>query len=290
MTRFIVPLFGLLLVAAPDAMAQSDNAAANVARLELRIVELETQIRSMTGQIERLEFDLRQSNQRLDRALNDIEFRLTALEGGDPTALPQPSDGSAGAAAPASAEITSSADPAQPAGPQPGDSQILGTLTVAADGTTTQTVAAPEAQPATETASVPAAPANPEADVATRYNTAFALLQDRDFPGAEAAFSSFVEDYPDHPLASNARYWVGESLYARGQFTEAASSFALGYQQYPDGAKALDSLVKLGMTFAAMGQKQDACATFGQINREFPSAPQGVQRRIAQELDRLQCG
>jgi len=277
------------------ATAQTDAAGANIARLELRISELERQIRSMTGQIERLTFDLRQANDRLDRALTDVEFRLTTLEGGEPAAG---GPGGAGAGAgslaadgQAQAAVAQEAAPSgvsgEVAGGQPGDAQVLGTIT--RSGSADGPLVVQDGAADTQQAAV-ATPANPEAQVATQYNAAFALLQNRDYTAAGAAFTSFVDTFPEHALASNARYWIGESYYAQGQFKEAASAFALSYQQYPDGAKALDSLVKLGMTFAAMGQRQDACATLGQIGREFPAAPQGVRRRVAQELDRLQCG
>lgn len=292
----IVSLLTACWLAAGSAWAQTDASGANIARLELRISELERQIRTMTGQIERLSFDLRQANDRLDRALTDVEFRLTTLEGGEPAAG---GAGAEGAAAPLTttnqAEIVP--DGAQVAaggaagtglgGSEPGDPQVLGTIT--RSGSAEGPIVVQEGAEAPQQAAL-ATPASPEAQVATQYNAAFALLQNRDYTAAGTAFTQFVDDFPDHALASNARYWIGESYYAQGQFKEAASAFALGYQQYPEGAKALDSLVKLGMTFAAMGQRQDACATLGQIGREFPAAPQGVRRRVAQELDRLQCG
>lgn len=279
----LVILLAIMAGGAGDAAAQAN--AGNAARLELRIAELESQIRTMTGQIERLSFDLRQANDRLQRAMTDTEYRLSVLEGNPPGE--GPASGAATSAAPVqpsggAAPATAGSAAGQATG-EAGQTQVLGTLSRqgSADG------AAP-AQGQQQAAA--AAPSNPEGDIASQYNAAFALLQERDFQGAEAAFSGFVADHGDHTLASNAQYWIGESFYARGQFKEAASAFALGYQQYPEGSKALDSLVKLGMTFGAMGQREDACSTFGQISREFPAAPQGVRRRISQELDRLQCG
>lgn len=52
------------------------------ARLQVKLQSLQDQMRSMTGRLEELEFNLRRSAESLDRLSGDLEFRLQRLEGG----------------------------------------------------------------------------------------------------------------------------------------------------------------------------------------------------------------
>src|SRR5262249_59373494 len=71
---------------------------------------------------------------------------------------------------------------------------------------------------------LPAAGAAPESDVAPKqlYETAYGYLLQRDYGAAEAAFQDFLQRFPNDPLAGNAQYWLGESLFVRGQYRSAA--------------------------------------------------------------------
>ena len=70
----------------------------------VRLDRLEAELRRLTGRIEQLEFEQRRIAEEAARRFSDIEFRLTELEGGDPSALaPVPPLGSAAGAAGAGA-------------------------------------------------------------------------------------------------------------------------------------------------------------------------------------------
>ena len=56
------------------------SSAAN--RLNSRIDELENQIRQMTGRFEEVEFASSQANRRIDKLVEDVDFRLNQLERG----------------------------------------------------------------------------------------------------------------------------------------------------------------------------------------------------------------
>ncbi|HBM12073.1 MAG TPA: tol-pal system protein YbgF [Rhodospirillaceae bacterium] len=59
------------------------------AQIQIKLQEMERQLRASTGKLEEAQFQLRQLGQRLDTALADIDYRLTKLEGGDPNAPQQ---------------------------------------------------------------------------------------------------------------------------------------------------------------------------------------------------------
>ncbi len=136
----------------------------------------------------------------------------------------------------------------------------------------------------------PAAAATlPDGTPEEQYAYAFRLLQTAQYDTAEAALRAFVDRHPEAELADNARYWLAETYYVRGNFEGAAKAFATAYQAKKDGSKAPDSLLKLGMSLAKIGRTDDACTTFAQLKRAFPRAPQRIEDRRAAEATRLGC-
>ncbi len=121
------------------------------------------------------------------------------------------------------------------------------------------------------------------------YETAYGYLLQQNYGAAESAFEDFLKRYPDDALAGNAQYWLGESLYVRGQFKAAAGAFLKGYQTYGKSAKAPDSLLKLAMSLDRLGQKDAACSSFAELSSRFPNAPSHVKTRAQTERQRVGC-
>lgn len=122
------------------------------------------------------------------------------------------------------------------------------------------------------------------------YHDAFKLLQDGDYAGAERGFRSFVQRNPQSQLAGSAEYWLGETYYARRDYSNALTAYAEGYKTYKTSPKGPDNLLKLGITLAALGRKPDACAVFGRFSQDYPRATDLQKRRVDQERQKNQCG
>ena len=145
--------------------------------------------------------------------------------------------------------------------------------------------------PSTAAAPPPAAAAAGAAGAADQvYNDAFKKLQDGDYAGAEKGFKAFVQRYPQHALAGNAQYWLGETYYARRDYQNAMTAFAEGYKAYKASPKGPDNLLKLGITLATLGRKPDACAIFARFVQDYPRATDLQKRRIEQERQKNACG
>lgn len=270
---------------AATAPAAGGPPPAGTAQLNVRVGEIEEQLRQLTGDVEKVGFEVRQMTSRLDKLVTDVDFRLRSLEQG----------ASAGTGQPAPArEPQAGAAPSGAA--QPG---TLGTLTEsqlrAAGVPPSAPAAAPQNGPVTtsapggQTASTAAAVSLPAGAPAAQYEYAFSYLMRRDFPGAEEAFRQFVEGHPDDALAGNAQYWLGETYYVRNDFPAAARTFAEGFQRYPDSGKAADNLLKLGLSLAALERKDDACITFAKLSTAYPGAPVNILQRAKRERDKLGC-
>lgn len=122
-----------------------------------------------------------------------------------------------------------------------------------------------------------------------QYEQAFADLKAENYDAAQKGFDGFLANYKDHSLAPNAKYWLGETYYVKGDFEQAARVFAEGYRSYPDSSKAPDNLLKLGLSLAGMGKKDDACVALAQLPLKHADGSGPVLRRGEQERERLAC-
>lgn len=263
------------------------------ANLEVRLAEMEKQLRDLTGKIEQQGFEITQLRERLDRSQTDIEMRLNALEGkgGMQTGMSQPPGAMTAPGAPgllasndmpptpslnepliqpqsgnASAPITDYNAPAPANSPT---QRQLGTLTEAPGGATI--------------------PPNPSTDPASVYENAFSQLKSGNYAVAQRDFSSFLSSHPQHPLAANATYWLGETYYAQAKYDQASRVFAESYKKFPKGPKAADSLLKLGMSLGGAGKNKEACVSLKQLKKEFNASQGTAVRRADQEMTRLGC-
>lgn len=276
--------------------------------VELRMDRLETQMRDLTGRVEDAVNGVEQLRRRLEQVNSDIETRFgqTAVSQ-TPVSQTQGQPRTTVASSRSSAGITDSspAGPVAMRGPPPGavaprprspnDALPPGTLVPPpqdmASGAGTLTPPGPT-RPAPEptTASLrPPGRGLPPASASEQYNTAFGLLKQADYPAAEEAMKTFVAQHPNDPLASSAQYWLGETYYARGRYSEAAGAFAEGYKNYPKGTKAADDLLKLAMSLARANQKQNACVALAQLDRDFPHPAGAIKDRATGEKKRLGC-
>jgi tol-pal system protein YbgF len=248
--RFFEPEIG----PAPVAEAPLPGTAATPALVDLtqRVTALETQQRALTGQVEQMQYQMRQLESALHKLKGDSEFRLDALEGKSPAGVPTTTTE---AGAPAVVAATPPRPGATaPASPRP--------TTPAASAATASSAAAPAA-------TTPAA-ATPADAAEARYREGYALYTGGDFAGAHKALSSFVAANPKHARASNAQFWAGRALLSQGKTADAAKAFLAGYQQFPRGERAHNSLLWLGKSLIELKQPAAACQALDQLKTAYP--------------------
>jgi len=260
--------------AAPEATPDDGIGERNSRRL----VELETDIdevrewqRRVTGRFEELENMVRRIEDRIERLVADVDFRLAALEQGQQ----QVPAGAAGA--PAGGD---------PAGAQPAGAGQAGIAPGQGEGYEPST--APRALGAVPAEGAPAE-APPGQTPREQYDAAFALLESARYEEAHAALSGFIDANPSHKLVENATYWRAESLYARKMYADAAKSYALNLRQFPEGRKAPDNMVKLGMALLKLDRSEEACRTFTQLDQAFPDPPLRIRRAAQQGRQQAAC-
>lgn len=110
----------------------------------------------------------------------------------------------------------------------------------------------------------------PEAQVL--YEQAYAWYKAASYQKAIYQFNKFLKDFPQHDLADNAQYWIGESYYSLELFPRAIYAFQRVITYYPKGNKAPDALLKIGMCYLATKDKEKARATFQKLVAEYPAS------------------
>ncbi|WP_186465496.1 tol-pal system protein YbgF [Nitrospirillum viridazoti] len=240
------------------------------AEIEVLKLQMETQTQQQTGKYEELAYQVSQMKERLDKLSADIDLRLQKLEDKAGIGLGA-STGGGDAGTPPSPDLKGGGKPPLPGTdtgsvPPPGGSKA----------------GAPATAPADSGGTLPAGPAQDQ------YDYAFNLLRQGDAPNAEKAFTQFLKQNPDSPLASNAQYWLGETFYMRGNYKSAAVAFGDGYKKYPKSNKGADYLLKLALSLDGLGDKASACVVLKQLDADKDAAPT-LKRRGEDQKNRLGC-
>jgi tol-pal system protein YbgF len=222
----------------------------NAGHLDVRLSQMDEQIRQIRGQIEQVQFATKQIAVDLKKFTDDADYRLRALE--------QKQAASDAAAA-----------------------------THAASAPATIAEAPPSAT--TEEAEKPAVTGNDFPNANAQYSAAFKLLNEKKHSEAAIAFDAFVKKYPSDPLTTNAYYWLGESYYARADYTRAADSFRKGFEVNPEAAKAPDNLLKLALSLHQVKRTNEACIVLSQIATKYAdTAPRTLKRSETARAD-MKC-
>jgi tol-pal system protein YbgF len=282
---------------------------------EVRIQQLEEQLRQLNGRIEEMSFQLLQMQETIRKAQEDNEFRFQELEkGGGASAgggsskpmkkseavVPPPADQTAQGGddvartiqATRGAETAPSADvPANDGLGQP--PKQLGSIDFDPSGK-------PVGGSVNQGAEVGSGPL-PDVDgsrssqtaslgsEADQYKAAYGHVLSGDYSTAEQEFTQYIAQYPASARAADANFWLGEALYSQGKFNEAAKTFLDAHKRYGSSEKAPEMLLKLGMSLAALDNTETACATLREVSKRYPKASRAVITKVASEQKRLAC-
>ena len=125
------------------------------------------------------------------------------------------------------------------------------------------------------------APGGPEAE----YQAAFNLLKEGKYDEAASALRNFLARNPQHELAPNAMYWLGEAHYVRRDYPAALAAFEGLLKDYPGTRKAPDALLKAGYCQYELKRFGPARALLTRVVQEYPDSPAAAEAQT--RLDRL---
>jgi len=243
--------------------------------INVRLDQLENQMRVMNGQVEGLQFQLTQMQTLLERMHEDYEFRFQELEGGSlgkTSAAPQPDSVTLSEGLPQTQTDTAL-----------GQDETLGT-----SATTLGTIIVQENGQPLDLNFNPGTTLS-DADGDAQYGAGYEAILRGDYAFAKDQFAQFVELYPEHAQSADAHHWLGEALMQSGEMEEAAEVFLAGYERFPNATRAPDMVLKLGIVLAKTGERETACRTFVEVLRKFPSQPGAFKSRVKSEQRQTQC-
>ena len=276
------------LSATPTTPTAAGNAAsAPIADLTTRVDTLEKQLSTLTGANEQNSYKIKQ----LEAALTAVQNRLSAVEGGQPTAGTGAGAGTG----------TGTGGPATTTGPAPSD---FSAKPAATPGRPVITPVAtkpvpPKSAPATTTKMDPARKAAVAAveipstgdAVEDDYTYGFRLYTAKFYPEAQTKLKEFTTRYPvTQRRWSYAQNLLGRAYYDDGKFASAAITFKDNYEKAIAGERVVDSLTWLGQSLVKLKKMTDACKVYGVIGEDYATKLNAEQKaRVAKGRADAKC-
>lgn len=271
---------------------EDDKKASANGDVQSKIGEYDEAIRKLNGRLDELEHQLKSNDEKIERYNRDMEIRLKILEG-------KPIPDSLSAPAPRFPTIYN-APVAQDAAAAVAGDEIKGKDLEPLETEKNKPAAKPAPTPAPAPAPAaatskpnpkPAPAATPTAanDAKTIYDKAMKAYNAGSYDEAEKGYEDILERFPNHALASNAQYWLGEVYLKRGKYGDAKVAFKDGYDNYKNGNKGADSLYRLATTFVLLDDNHRACLVLMNFDDEFPKANAELKSKVNVEKIKLNC-
>lgn len=134
-------------------------------------------------------------------------------------------------------------------------------------------------------AEVAARDIDPRTDPTVFYRQAYQIFEQGQFQGAIADFTAFIRAWPDHELADNCQYWIGESYYSLKNYQQALIEFSKVVESYPQENKAPDALLKVGFCQLELNNCRAAREAFARLASQYTGSPLAV--RASEKLQSL---
>jgi tol-pal system protein YbgF len=123
------------------------------------------------------------------------------------------------------------------------------------------------------------------AAIADNYRGALILYGKGRMAEARTALQQVFDADPSGELADNALYWMGETYYAGGDYSNAMRFYERVTKEYPEQNKAPDAMFKIGLTFAKTGDLGMARKTFDEVIKRYPYSTAASSAKL--ELKRV---
>lgn len=241
-------------------IAPGSPSSSPISDLTARVGALESQLSSITGQVEENSFKLKQLEEAFNRYKADTDARLTPTEA--PVAV-RPTVSAPVAADPAPVA-------AKPTAPKP--------AAAAPASEERKTAVAAIERPDTGDAAMDA------------YTYGFRLWDAKFYPEAQGQLKATVDKYGTASVASRAANLLGRAYLDDGKPALASVAFYENYQKRPRGDRAADSLAYLGEALIQLKKPADACKVYAELEQVYgESLSSSLRGMMAQGRTRAKC-
>jgi tol-pal system protein YbgF len=113
----------------------------------------------------------------------------------------------------------------------------------------------------------------------TLYNSALSDFNAGKNDVAGGEFTQFLQQYPNHDLAGNAQFYLGEIDYRKSNFQAAIQDYNQVLDKYPGGNKGAAAQLKKGFALLELGQKDAGVQELRSLIARYPKSPEAVQAK-----------
>ncbi len=111
------------------------------------------------------------------------------------------------------------------------------------------------------------------------YQKGLDTFRGGDAQKARDLLSRFIELYPNHELAANAHYWLGETYYSEKKYDQAILEFQQTIKNFPKKEKVPAAMLKQAMAFKELGDAKSARYVLKKLQEEFPQSEEAVRAK-----------
>ena len=137
-----------------------------------------------------------------------------------------------------------------------------------------------DAEKKAEAAAAPAASgASAASSPDALYTAALTRLRAEDYGQAIRDFGELIARFPQHALASNATYWIGEAHYRQRDFAQALVAFRKAVDEQPQSAQVPEALLKVGLCQRELRDTTAARESWERVVKSYPNTSAANQAR-----------
>ena len=118
------------------------------------------------------------------------------------------------------------------------------------------------------------------------YNTAWSDYTTGQWELSIQGFEAYLSAFPGSEQADDAQFYIGENLYADGQFRAAADAYEQVVLAYADGDVVAEALYKRGLALSRLDEPELARQAFELVVRNHPE--NNMANLAQQQLDRME--
>lgn len=120
------------------------------------------------------------------------------------------------------------------------------------------------------------APLSPD----TLYMKGLETFKSGDMPSAREQFTSFLEQNPQHDLAANSLFWIGETHYSEKNYEAAILAYQEVIKNYPGKDKVTAAMLKQAMAFREIKDVKSARYVLKKLVEGYPKSEEAKKARV----------
>ena len=230
----------------------NDSQTVNFAAIDMRIYDLEKDIKNLTMNLEELIFQLDEIINRINKIEEDFDIKLQKIVVENSK---ENLDNKNEKEVKEDVIVENSEN-------------VLGTLIITSENNASKSNENNKAEEANQNQiNSDLTNLSPE----NQFQIAFDQIWNKKYDEAKLSLKSFIKQNPENQLSGSAYYWLAKLYLFEKNYREAVLTFVEGHEKYPNSIKAPNMLYEMADALLKMGKNKEACVTLTTLSKEFSS-------------------